>query len=160
MPMNSCKPLFLKVTASIAAMLFLALTASDASAKKKRLLFGCNTGQIQSTSCDVGTLIHQDGKYYTKVLMCDSGGHTLCCVADMNSKIIDGTCHTLTLTATPPTDAAPRPGKFEQSTKPPNPNGRVTTTPGLLEQNNGSPGGQGPSPTGSPPGRAGAPSFQ
>ena len=159
MPMNSRRPRSLQFAAVATAILVLALLSSDASAKKKRLTFGCTDAQVQSTACDVGTVIVQDHKIYTKILYCDSGGHTQCCVADDHSNIIDSTCHVLTLTQRPPTDRAPRPGKFEQTTTT-NPNGGRTTAPGLLEQNNGLPGGLGPSPTGSPPARSSAPSFQ
>ena len=141
-----------------ASMSAVSIASTSASALPKRL-FGCTAGQIKSTSCDVGGVTVQDGKVYSKVLYCDSGGHTLCCLTNDQNKIVDGTCETVTLTRIPPLDRAPPRPKGAEQTPKRNPNG-VMTAPGLFEQTNGLPGAQGPTATGSPPARSSAPSFQ
>ena len=98
-----------------AAIVSLAGLGEDAAeAKPKRTYNGCTQEQLQTP--EAGQCLNQitgdltQGRSYTHVVYCDSGGHILCCLTDnQTGQILDNSCDTLTIRR-PPERFTPKAG--------------------------------------------------
>jgi hypothetical protein len=129
-------------------LLIMVSLSEPAHAKKKRLTLGCTDSEIQTTKCDVGAVTRQDGKFYYKVLYCNSAGNHLCCQASLDTgQIVDHSCTGTFMTRAIKGAAAPRASQNEPSPRPRSPRDEIYKGPGLLEPSSGF-GTQGPAQMG------------